>query len=198
MRVAIYASVSTYNRGQDPANQLEPMREWARAAGHTIACEYVEHQSGKKSAGEREQLGLLLTHAHQRRFDLVCFWALDRLTREGMVAAAQYLQRLTASGVGFRSHTEPHLNAEDPLVRDIVLAIVASLAKAEVEKLSSRTKAGMERARARGKRIGRPPASKAMVEAIQAHLAQGLRPYRVAKLVGCDPATVRKYAAVFP
>lgn len=73
----------------------------------------------------------MLDAAHRRQFDLLLVWALDRFSREGMAATVGYLQRLTAAGVAFHSYTEPHLSTENELVRDILLAIMASLAKVE-------------------------------------------------------------------
>ena len=84
MRVAIYARVSTEDRGQDPENQLRELRAWCASAGHVIVHEYVEHESGRKGAEKRRAFGQLFEDASRRKFDLVLFWALDRFSREGM------------------------------------------------------------------------------------------------------------------
>jgi len=47
----------------------------------------------------------MLKAAHQRKFDIVVFWALDRLTRAGTRATLNYLQRLESKGVGYVSYT---------------------------------------------------------------------------------------------
>ena len=78
--VALYARVSTKDR-QEAENQLRGLREYCRKQDWQIANEYVDHDSGSKS--EREQFKQLFTHAHQKRFDTVVFWALDRFSREG-------------------------------------------------------------------------------------------------------------------
>jgi DNA invertase Pin-like site-specific DNA recombinase len=49
MRVAIYARVSTDDRGQDPENQLAQLRQWCASAGHTIVEEYVDLESGRSA-----------------------------------------------------------------------------------------------------------------------------------------------------
>jgi DNA invertase Pin-like site-specific DNA recombinase len=54
------------------------------------------------------------------------------------------------------SYTEPHICTDNEFVRDISLALLATLAKQEAKKISERTKAGLARARAQGKRLGRP------------------------------------------
>src|SRR5262249_51934224 len=107
----------------------------------------------------RKQFAALFEDAHKRKFDCVLFWALDRFTREGMVPTIMHLQRLASCGVGFHSYTEPHLATDNELVRDILLALLASLAKQEAKRMSERVKAGMARAKAQGKRLGRPAIS---------------------------------------
>src|SRR6266508_5084480 len=156
MRIAIYARVSTDDKGQDPENQLRQLRQWCATAGHEIAHEYIDRESGRKGTKDRKQFDALFEDAHKRKFDCVLFWALDRFTREGMAPTIMHLQRLASYGVGFHSYTEPHLATDNELVRNILLALLASLAKVEAQKISERTRAGMARARAKGKRIGRP------------------------------------------
>jgi hypothetical protein len=80
MRVAIYARVSTDDRGQDPENQLTELRGWAANAGHTVSREYVDYESGRKGAERRKQFGALFDEAAKRKFDCVLFWALDRFS----------------------------------------------------------------------------------------------------------------------
>jgi DNA invertase Pin-like site-specific DNA recombinase len=145
MRAAIYARVSTDDRGQDPENQLAQLRQWCASAGDTIVEEYVDQESGRTD--KRKAFARLFEDAHRRRFDCVLFWALDRFSREGMVPTIMHLQRLAGYGVGFHSYTEAHLATDNELVRNILLALLASLAKVEAQKISERTKAGMARAR---------------------------------------------------
>src|SRR6266851_1089717 len=157
MRVAIYARVSTDDRGQDPENQLGQLRDWCAAVGRQIVAEFVDHASGSKGADKRPQFAAMLDAAHRRQFDVLLVWALDRLSREGMVPTIGHLQRLAVAGVAFHSYTEPMLSTDNEMVRDIVLAVMASLAKVERQKVSERTKAGLARVRAKGKRLGRAP-----------------------------------------
>lgn len=175
-RVAIYARVSTADtktkdgktKRQDPENQLRQLRAWCEQTDHSIAAEYIERESGTKGTETRKELRKLLEHAHQRQFDLVLFWSLDRFSREGMTKTVGYLQRLNAAGVSFHSFTEEWLSTDNELVRDILLAVMSSLAKQEAIKISERTKAGLERARASGKRLGTPPVPEKTLAAIRA------------------------------
>ena len=89
MRVAIYARVSTGE--QDSENQLEQLRDYCRRQGYVIEREYIDICSGGKA--DRQQLKVMFEHASQRKFDLVLFWSLDRLSREGVLPTLQYLQQ---------------------------------------------------------------------------------------------------------
>ena len=195
MRIGLYARVSTDDQGQDPENQLRQLRQWCANAGHELVHEYVDRESGRKGVNGRKQFAALFEDAHKRKFDCVLFWALDRFTREGMVPTIMHLQRLASHGVGFHSYTEPHLATDNELVRNILLALLASLAKVEAQKISERTRAGMARARSQGKRIGRPSIPHTLREKIADRIAAGETPYAVAKDLGIDRHTVQKYAA---
>ncbi len=85
MRVAIYARISTIDKGQDPENQLRELRAWCANAGREITHEYVDRESGQKGTSKRKQFAALFDDAAKRKFDCVLFWALDRFSREGMV-----------------------------------------------------------------------------------------------------------------
>jgi DNA invertase Pin-like site-specific DNA recombinase len=137
----------------------------------------------------------MLADAHRRKFDLVLVWALDRLTREGMVATVGYLQRLAAAGVAFHSYSEPALCSDNEMVRDIVLAVMSALAKAERQRISDRTKAGLERVRAKGTRLGRPELAGEVQQRIAAMAAGEPRVshYRISKTLGIDIKTVQRY-----
>jgi DNA invertase Pin-like site-specific DNA recombinase len=152
MRVAIYARVSTSDTRldhQDPETQLRQLRERCVNAGHDIVHEYVEHVSGGKAKEQRPQFAAMFNDAHRRKFDMVLCCALDRFSREGMVPTVLHLQRLASYGVGFHSYTESALSTDNEMVRDIVLACMAGLAKQERLRHRHRAVAGLERARSK-------------------------------------------------
>jgi predicted site-specific integrase-resolvase len=134
MRVAIYARVSTDDKGQDPENQLRELRDWVINSGHIISREYVDYESGRKGAEKRKQFAALFDDAAERKCDCVILWALDRSSREGMAQTIIHLQRLSSYGVAFHSYTDPHLATDNELVRNILLALLSSLAKVEAQK----------------------------------------------------------------
>jgi DNA invertase Pin-like site-specific DNA recombinase len=155
MTVALYARVSTKDKGQDTENQLAQLRSFAATQGWTIVHEYIDRVTGKHS--DREQFQRLFKDASQRKFDLVLFWSLDRFSREGVLETLNHLQRLSAHGVGYRSFTEQYLDSCG-VFKDAVLSILATIAKQERIRLSERTLAGLEKARREGRVGGRPRA----------------------------------------
>jgi DNA invertase Pin-like site-specific DNA recombinase len=193
MRVAIYARVSTLDKGQDPENQLRELRAWCANSGHTVAGEYVEAESGGKGAEKRKQFAALFEDAAKRKFECVLFWALDRFSREGMAQTIGHLQKLNSYGVSFHSYPEPHLATDNELVRNILLALLSSLAKVEAQKISERTKAGLARARANVK-IGRPKLGIELRQQIAKRTAKGETAYLIAKSLGIDRHTAAKYS----
>ena len=82
-QVALYARVSTKEstERQNVENQLRELRDFCTKQDWEVIAEYIDHESGAKT--DREQFQLLFVHAHQRKFDAVVFWALDRFSREG-------------------------------------------------------------------------------------------------------------------
>jgi DNA invertase Pin-like site-specific DNA recombinase len=152
-RVAIYTRVSSLGTGQDTENQAIQLREYATRQGWTITDEYIDHATGKHS--DRDAFRRLFEEASRREFDIVLVWALDRLSREGVLETFEHVRRLTNFGIAFESFTEQHFRTTGP-TGELMLAIAAWIAKQERIRISDRTKAGLERARRRGKVPGRP------------------------------------------
>lgn len=188
MNCAIYARVSTRDKGQDFTNQLIALREFAAKEGWSICQEYVDRITG--STDDRAQFRQMLQNASQRKFNVLLFWALDRLSREGALETLQHLQRLTSYGIGWRSFTEQYLDSTG-IFREAVISILATVAKQERVRLAERTKAGLERLRREGKRLGRPTA-KVDTSAIRTMRAQGESWSAIARHTGLARATCQK------
>jgi len=71
MKVAIYARVSTDDKGQDPLNQLLELREYAVRQGWTVVREYTDEGTAKN--GERTGFKQMWTDVAKHRFDLLLF-----------------------------------------------------------------------------------------------------------------------------
>ena len=154
-KVALYARVSTKDGRQDTENQLIALREYCAKQGWEIVGEYVDHETGGHS--KRPHFQRMFADARARKFDLVLFWSLDRLSREGVSATLHHLERLTAAGVNWRSYTEEYLDSCG-LFRDAVLSILATIAKQERVRRSERATAAIARLRRQGQteHLGRP------------------------------------------
>ena len=150
-RVAIYARVSTDDKGQDVDNQLHQLREYCLRQNWLIVEEFIDHMSGKTSA--RPGFARLFTAASRRHFDVVLVWALDRFTRQGVLETFEHIRDLKTYNVQFESYTEAHFRTTGP-AGELMLAIAAWIAKQERLRISERTKAGIERARRAGGKHG--------------------------------------------
>ena len=149
-RCALYARVSTGK--QDNGNQLIQLREFAAKEGWQIVEEYVDTVTGsgkeKRPAFERMMLA-----ASQHHFDVLLFWKLDRLSREGVRRTVEILARLDSYGVRWRSFMEQFFDSCG-IMRDVVISIMATLAEQERINISERTKAGLARAVRKGTVLG--------------------------------------------
>ena len=136
-----YARVSTDL--QDPALQLDALEE----AG--VEQVWTEHASGRRD--DRRELAALLDYA--RSGDVLVVWRLDRLGRsvQHLVALLADLER---RGIEFRSLTEA-LDTTTPGGR-LVFHVFAAVAEFSADLTRSRTRAGLEAARRRGRHGGRP------------------------------------------
>jgi DNA invertase Pin-like site-specific DNA recombinase len=151
-RIAIYARVSTVNHGQNPEMQLEEIREYAARRGWTVVGEYVDVGiSGSKAS--RPQLDRMIRDAHLRRYDAVVVWKLDRLGRS-LKHLVTTIEDLAAYGVSFVSLRD-NLDLSTPAGR-LMLHIIGAMAEFERELIRERVSAGIQAARKRGVRLGRP------------------------------------------
>ncbi len=153
--VALYARVSTTQ--QDPEVQLRELRALAAARGWTISREYVDAgMSGSSTSTSRPELSRLLADAHKGCFAGILVWRLDRLGRS-LRHLVTVVEDLLARGIEVISATEPHMDSTTPTGR-LLRNIFASVAEYEREMIRERVVAGLRKARASGKRIGRPRA----------------------------------------
>jgi len=162
MKVALYARVSieeddkNSRQYQEPENQLEPLRAWAKQQGWTVVREYQDKGSGGDP--NRPQFRQMLQDAMMLQFRCILVWKLDRFSREPMSISIGRIQKLKERAIGMKSLTESWLNtSEDNPMAELVLAIMAWAANEERRKISERTKAGIQQKRNLGQwKGGRP------------------------------------------
>ena len=152
MRAAIYARVSTVSNGQSPEMQLRDLRDYCRSRGWETAGEYVDiGQSGAKDS--RPELNRLMADAHQRKFDVVLTWKLDRFGRS-LRHLVNALAELEARGVAFVS-LKDNVDLSTPSGR-LMFQIIGAMAEFERSLITERVRAGLRNAEAKGKLLGRP------------------------------------------
>ncbi len=156
-KVSIYVRVSTGD--QDTANQELALTEWAKNRGYVVVAIYSEEESAWKTGHQRELARLLQDARKKRKFDVMLVWALDRLSREGSLAILSLVNRLKICGVKVISYQESWTEAPGELA-ELLYALTGWVARMESHRRSERTKAGLARVKALGKRLGRPPGSK--------------------------------------
>lgn len=183
MNAAIYARVSTLD--QEPENQLAELRRYVEARGWSLE-EYVDKGvSGAKD--KRPALDRLLADARRRRFDVLVCWRLDRLGRN-LKHLITLLEELQALGVGFVTLGEG-IDTTTPAGR-LQLHILGALAEFERARIAERVRAGLDRVRASGGRLGRPRGSLSDVDMERtAHLSVRA----AAKLLGVTPSLVHRH-----
>ena len=185
LRVALYARVSTHDQQTLPL-QIRALREYAAKRGWTIVAQTKEVGSG---ASQREQRETLIAAARRREIDAVLVWRLDRWGRSvaDLVSTLQELQHL---GVGFVSLTEA-LDLTTPAGRAMA-GLLAVFAEFEREILRERVRAGLDHARQKGKRLGRPPsAANKTIEARKLH-RQGISKSEIARKLEIGRTSVRR------
>ena len=151
MKVTLYARVSTSDKDQNPETQLIPLRDFCSAQGWELFREYVDRAPANDLA-HRIQWRQLLDDAAKRRFSVVLVFKLDRAFR-----SVKHMHDTLAAwelvGVSFQSLRE-QFDTSTALGR-LLLNLLAALAEFELELNREKVKAGMERARRQGHRIGR-------------------------------------------
>ena len=156
MNVCIYVRVSTGM--QDNTNQLAVLLEWAKQRGYEVVKVYEEEESAWRNGHQRE-LANLIEDARKRKFQAVLVWALDRLSRECALAILSLVQKLSVHGVKVLSYQESWTEAPGEMA-ELLYALTGWVARMESQRRSERTKAGLARVKAQGKRLGRPPGSR--------------------------------------
>jgi DNA invertase Pin-like site-specific DNA recombinase len=190
--IAIYTRVST--RKQDNENQLLQLREFAsKQDDWKIIAEFVDTVSGSGKR-ERKRFDEMMLAASQKKFDLLLFWSLDRLSREGILKTLGYLEQLKGWGIGWRAYTQPFLDTGNEMTNSIVLSVLAAVAKQERITISERTRAGLQRARRAGVTLGRPVADVDM-KLVERRRAKGESLRSIAATMGVSAALLCKRAA---
>jgi DNA invertase Pin-like site-specific DNA recombinase len=193
-RAAIYARVSTRNGHQDPETQLLALRQVAERAGWQVVEEYVDHGiSGAKGRDQRPAFDRLLKDATRRKFDIIMAWSVDRLGRSLQDLVA-FLGDVHAQGVDLYLDRQG-VDTTTPGGKAL-FQMMGVFAEFERAMIRERVYAGLDRARAKGKRLGRPQVAPAVEEAIRSARTAGKGQLAIARDLRVGVGTVRRVLGV--
>jgi DNA invertase Pin-like site-specific DNA recombinase len=187
-RVALYLRVST--DGQTTRNQQDELEQHAKRAGWRVVEVYKDHGiSGAKGRDKRPAFDRLCKDATRRQFDIVAAWSVDRLGRSLQDLLA-FLGEAHAVGVDLYLHQQ----AVDTTTSGgkALFQMMGVFAEFERAMIRERVNAGLRRARAQGKKLGRPRVAPDVEVAVRASLKAGTGILKTAKTLGLGTRTVQR------
>jgi len=190
-RIALYARVST--DGQTTDNQLRELRAAAARQGWDVTVEFVDHGiSGTKGRRERAQFNALLNGVARREFDMVAAWSVDRLGRSLQDLVA-FLADLQSKKIDLYLHQQA-LDTSTPSGK-AMFGMLGVFAEFERSMIQERVRAGLARARAKGKRLGRPPCDADIEAKVRELAAEGMGKGRIARTLGIGVSVTQRILA---
>ena len=190
-RIALYLRVST--DGQTTKNQRRELQQVAKARGWEVAKVYDDDGvSGAKGREYRKAFDRMLKDAARGKFDMVAAWSVDRLGRSLQDLVA-FLSELKALEVDLYLHKQA-LDTSTPSGR-AMFGMLSVFSEFEREMIVERVRAGIARARAEGKTLGRPRVSPDTEAAIRDLRAEGRGMTVISKALGVGCSTVTRVLA---
>jgi len=190
-RVAVYTRVST--DGQTVANQLRELRAVAKRHGWRVVKEFNDKGiSGANGREKRPGFDALCKGAVRRDFDLVMAWSVDRLGRS-LQHLVSFLSDIHANGVDLYLHQQG-IDTTTPTGK-AMFQMCGVFAEFERAMIQARINAGLARAKAQGKVLGRPKVNGDTEKAVLAGIAQGTGKRKLAKQLGIGVSTVKRILA---
>lgn len=191
-RVALYTRVSTDK--QTTENQDRELRQIAARSGWEIVEIYRDHGiSGAKGRDQRPAFDALCKDATRRKFDMVMAWSVDRLGRSLQDLVA-FLSELHAAGIDLFLHQQG-IDTTTPAGK-AMFQMMGVFAEFERAMIRDRVNAGLARAKAQGKSLGRPKIDARTEKAIAESLALGdLGIHKIAALHNVGTGTVQRIKA---
>lgn len=192
-RVAFYARVSTDHRAQTVENQLRELHAAAARLGWVVVAVFTdEGVSGAKGREQRPGYDALLKGVARREFDLIAAWSVCRLGRSLQDLVA-FLGEVQSRGIGLFL-SQQGLDTSTPSGRAL-FGMLSVFSEFERSMIRDRVMAGLNRTRAKGTRLGRPPMPAERVEEIRAMLISGRSIREVTRATGAGTASVQRIRA---
>jgi len=189
-RAALYLRVSHSERTVE--NQLQALQEWADRAGLEIAQVYVDEGiSGAKGRDKRPGFDAMLKDATRRKFDVLAAWSVDRLGRS-LTGLLDTLQELHGAGIDLYLHQQA-VDTRTPAGR-AMFQMMGVFAEFERAMIQERVRAGMNRARAQGRQIGRKPVDAETETKLRELLSGGMGQIKAARQCGVGTSVAQRIA----
>lgn len=189
-RTGIYVRVSTLE--QSTELQRKELEAFVRARGWNLAYVYEDKQTG--TTNNRTALKCLLDDARSRKIDIVVVWKLDRFFRS-LKDLVVTLQELNDLGVAFIS-LKDQIDLTTASGR-LLTQMIGAFAEFEAALIRERVISGLQNAKRKGKRLGRP---RTVVETnkITEMASQGLSQRQIADSLGVGKGSVQRVLAAGP
>jgi DNA invertase Pin-like site-specific DNA recombinase len=187
-RGVLYLRVSTID--QTTVNQERELRQVAERMGVEVTKVYRDHGvSGGKGRDKRPQFDALCRDATKRQFDMVMAWSVDRLGRS-LQDLIGFLSEIHALRIDLYLHQQG-LDTTTPAGK-AMFQMMGVFSEFERAMIQERVRAGLRRAKAEGKRLGRPRIDSATEVAIRRSLAAGMGICKAAKTHGVGTAVAQR------
>lgn len=186
MRIAIYHRVSTLD--QNPELARDELNRYAARIGGEVALDVEETASG--ALNNRPGLQRVLKAARTGKVDAVLVWKLDRFGRSALDVLAN-IRALSDAGVRFVATSQGlDVKPDGDAMSRLMLTVLAAVAEFERDLIRDRTKLGLRRAVAQGKKLGRP--RRAVDMEVVGHLRRkGLTWRAIGDHLGIPESTIR-------
>jgi len=188
MKVINYARVSTDDKDQNPDRQLIKLRQYAELHEHEVVAEIVDYDTGDSDPFKREKGKHLL----DKNPDGILFFSMDRFTRQHPNKVFNMMANLKNQNILLVSITEPIFNMESEFA-EVMIYLLTWWNNYYLKKLKRDIKSGMDRARAKGKQIGRTPATFNKEIAYTLLFNEKKSQREVARLLNTSLATINRF-----
>lgn len=189
MKVVIYARVSTDDKEQDPQRQIDKCVQYCELKGHEVLSVLREHYTGDSNPFNRDEGSKILSY---KDVEGIVIYSMDRLTRQNPVQVIRMINNLKEQGIKVISITEPAFNMESEF-SDIMLYIMTWFNNYYLIQLRRNTISGLERARRKGKTLGRPKSDFNKYRAYHLLYNDNWSQRKVALNMGVSVATINRF-----
>ena len=188
MATAIYARVSTKEQTTD--NQIEQLKQVATKAGWSVSTVYADVVSGSKGREQRPELDAMLKAVTRREVNRVMVWSVDRLGRS-LQDLVSTMQEVQAAGADLYLHQQS-IDTSTPAGKAL-FQMCGVFAEFEREMIRERVKAGLERTKAKGTKLGRRPIAPIKVDKVKQMKQENpsLSVRKLAKMMELSPTSIQ-------